>query len=187
MIHYYDKLPPGDRRQFTAYLGVDLAIGQKETNDFTAMVSIVTQGSGKNFRAYVLPNFVNERMRFPEIMQKIKERYHWLRAAWPDAKIRIEGNQFQQAAADQLKFERIHEVESITVTSDKRSRLASCADLINAGVILFPQRGAEPLIAQMVGFGVETHDDIMDAFTLLIRAFIEEGLIEDRFDRVTWI
>ncbi len=187
MIHYYDKLPSVERGNQTAWLGVDLAIGQKESNDYTALVSIVTQGTGKNFRAYVLPNPVNGRMRFPEIMRTIKERYHWLRAAWPDVKIRVETNQFQQAAVDQLKFERIHEAESVTVSSDKRSRLASCADLINAGVILFPNVGAEPLITQMVGFGVETHDDLMDAFTLLVRAFIDEGFIEDRFDKIMWI
>lgn len=187
MIHYYDKLPSLEQGHIRAYLGVDLAIGQKETNDYTAMVSIVTQGTGKDFRAYVLPNPINERMRFPEIIAKIKERYRFLKAAWPDTKIRVEANQFQQAAVDQLKSERIHEVEGVTVTTDKRSRLASCADLINAGVILFPRHGAEPLITQMIGFGVESHDDIMDAFTLLVRAFIDEGLIEDRFFGVGWI
>jgi hypothetical protein len=37
MIRYYDKLPPPDQGHITAYLGVDLAIGQKETNDYTAI------------------------------------------------------------------------------------------------------------------------------------------------------
>ena len=58
---------------------------------------------------------------------------------------------------------------------------------MNAGMILFPKHGAENLIAQMTGFGVESHDDIMDAFTLLVRAFIDEGLIEDRLDKVMWV
>lgn len=58
---------------------------------------------------------------------------------------------------------------------------------MNAGVIVFPKHGAEDLITQMIGFGVESHDDIMDAFTLLVRAFIEEGLIEDRYDKVAWL
>jgi predicted phage terminase large subunit-like protein len=187
MIHYYDKLPFKEQGHITAYLGVDLAIGQKETNDYTAMVSILTQGTGKHFRAYVLPNPVNERLRFPDIIAKIKERYRFLKAGWHDTKIRVETNQFQQAAVDQLKSERIYEVEGVTVTTDKRSRLASCADLMNAGVILFPKHGAEDLITQMTGFGVESHDDIMDAFTLLVRAFIDEGLIEDRYDKVVWL
>lgn len=187
MIHYYDKLPQAALGHITAYLGVDLAIGQKEVNDYTSMLSIVTQGTGKNFRAYVLPNPVNERMRFPEIIAKIKERYRSLKTAWSDAKIRIESNQFQQASVDQLKFDRIREVEGVVVTVEKRSRLASCADLMNAGVVLFPRRGAEDLIAQMTGFGVENHDDIMDSFTLLVHSFIEEGLIEDRYDKIMWI
>ena len=186
MIRYYDKLPSPDQGHITAYLGVDLAIGQKETNDYTAMVSIVTQGTGKNFRAYILSNIVNERLTFPEIIAKIKERYYSLRAAWRVAKIRVESNQFQQAAVDQLKFDRIYEVEGVTVTTDKRSRLASCADLMNAGLILFPKYGAETLIAQMIGLGVESHDDEADSFTLLVRSFIDEGLIEDRYYGVKW-
>ncbi len=32
MIHYYDKLPYVERGHMSAYLGIDLAIGQKETN-----------------------------------------------------------------------------------------------------------------------------------------------------------
>jgi predicted phage terminase large subunit-like protein len=187
MIHYYDKLPNLGQGYLTAYLGVDLAIGQKETNDYTAMVSIVTQGTGKNFRAYILTHPVNERLRFPDIIAKIKERYRFLKTAWRNTKIRVESNQFQQAAVDQLKSERIYEVEGVMVTTDKRSRLASCADLMNAGVILFPKHGAEDLIAQMIGFGVESHDDIMDAFTLLVRTFIDERLIEDRLDKVMWV
>src|ERR1700677_1568963 len=103
------------------------------------MVSIVIQGSGKDFKAYVLPRPVNERLRFPDIIEKIKELYRFLKAAWPDTKIRVENNQFQQASVDQLKFDRIHEAEGITITTDKRSRLASCAALMNAGVILFPK------------------------------------------------
>ena len=186
MIHYYDKLPDPEEGHITAYLGVDLAISQKETADYTAMVSILTQGTGKDFKAYVLPNSVNERMDFPTIIAKIKERYGDLKAKWPDTKIRIENTQFQQAAIDQLKFDRIHEVEGVTVTTDKRSRLASCSDLVNAELILFPKRGAEDLLTQMIGLGVETHDDLADAFTLLVRDFIEVGLIEDRYNGVKW-
>jgi predicted phage terminase large subunit-like protein len=186
MLHHYDKLPNAEKGHLSAYLGIDLAIGQKETNDYTAMVSIVTQGTGKNFKAYVLQNPVNQRMNFPEIMAKVKERYRSLKSAWPDVKIRVESNQFQQAAVDQLKFDGIHSAEGVTVTTDKRSRLASCADLINDGIILFPKTGAENLITQMMGLGVESHDDILDAFTLLVRSFIEEGLIEDRYNGVKW-
>ena len=42
---------------------------------------------------------------------------------------------------------------------------------IQSGHILFPQRGAEELIGQLTGFGVEKHDDLADAFSLVANQF----------------
>ena len=40
--------------------------------------------------------------------------------------------------------------------------------------VLFPEHGAEPLILQLIGFGVEKHDDLVDAFSLLLGQIIEK-------------
>ncbi len=48
------------------------------------------------------------------------------------------------------------------------------ADKIQRGVILFPARGAEDLVAQLVGFGIERHDDMVDALTLAVLAYGRE-------------
>ena len=42
------------------------------------------------------------------------------------------------------------------------------------GRILFPLHGAERLIEQIIGFGVEKHDDLVDAFTLLVLQLLQE-------------
>ena len=40
--------------------------------------------------------------------------------------------------------------------------------LIKTGKILFPKKGCEELLRQLVHFGVEKHDDLADAFSVLI-------------------
>lgn len=56
---------------------------------------------------------------------------------------------------------------------DKRSRLALITHLIQQGKVLFPKKGAEELILQLTGFGIERHDDLADAFSLLLIKIME--------------
>ena len=39
---------------------------------------------------------------------------------------------------------------------------------IQTGVIQFPRQGAEDLVNQLVGFGIEGHDDLSDAFAMAV-------------------
>jgi hypothetical protein len=39
---------------------------------------------------------------------------------------------------------------------------------------VFPRQGAEDLINQLVNFGIERHDDLADAFSLLVLKALEE-------------
>lgn len=66
-------------------------------------------------------------------------------------------------------------VEGILSVGDKRARLAVTTYLIQSGKILFPRKGAERIIEQITGFGREKHDDLCDAFTLLIRRIMENN------------
>lgn len=56
-------------------------------------------------------------------------------------------------------------VTGVNSRNDKRSRLSVAGDAIDRGKVLFPESGCELLLAQLVGFGTEKHDDLMDAFT----------------------
>jgi phage terminase large subunit-like protein len=51
---------------------------------------------------------------------------------------------------------------------DKRARLALTTALIKSGVVQFPRKGAERLIQQLTGFGIEKYDDLADAFAILV-------------------
>ncbi|OGZ69173.1 MAG: hypothetical protein A3C50_02060 [Candidatus Staskawiczbacteria bacterium RIFCSPHIGHO2_02_FULL_43_16] len=65
------------------------------------------------------------------------------------------------------------DVEGVKVNADKRSRLMSIATMIQSGKVKFPKHGAEELVRQIVGFGVERHDDLVDAFTILAHHAIQ--------------
>jgi predicted phage terminase large subunit-like protein len=51
---------------------------------------------------------------------------------------------------------------------DKRERLESITHMIRNGNVYFPREGGEDLIQQLVYFGVEKHDDLVDAFTMVL-------------------
>ena len=56
----------------------------------------------------------------------------------------------------------------------KEDRLTAVSSLIELGRVVFPKTGAEELINQILGFGKEKHDDLVDACTMLILQAFED-------------
>ncbi len=169
-IHYYDALPQRRDTYHGIFTGVDLAISQKETADYTAMVSALISHD-ENFCVYILPNIINKRMNFPETIKQIKDISDANKKIY-SSHILVEEVGYQKAVVDQLTHDALN-VEGIKVSADKRSRLISISAMIQSGKIKFPRHGAEALIRQIVGFGVERHDDLVDAFTLVAHHAIQ--------------
>jgi phage terminase large subunit-like protein len=59
---------------------------------------------------------------------------------------------------------------------DKRTRLRVAAPFIKNGTVLFPRAGCEQLLGQVFHRGVESHDDLVDGLTYLLRGLADEGL-----------
>jgi len=171
-IHFYDELPPLDNKdyRYTA-AGVDLAISEKETADYTAIVAAQVCGWRNNWKIYILPNSVNRRITFPDLIEFCKD---YSVRVLHGGKLFIENVMFQ-AALPQMLLKDGYQVQGVPVHGDKRSRLAMTSPLIQNGTVLFPRKGAENLIQQLVGFGVEKHDDLVDAFSMLLSEIIKEG------------
>jgi len=172
-IHYYDQLPEKkDTNYKYVWTGVDPAISQKETSDYTAIVSAQVHGCEENLKIYILPNIFNVKKTFPEIIDLLKQMaVAQKNESW---KVFVESNAFQSSITQQLKHLKIP-VEGITTNVDKRSRLSVISQFIQDGTILFPKQGTEELIRQLIGFGVEKHDDLVDAFTLLINKILGDN------------
>lgn len=170
-IQYYDDIPARESCHIGIFTGVDLAISQRDTADYTAIVSALFYKDDKGFFIYILPNIINKRMNFPDTITQIKEindankRTH-------RSYLLVEEVGYQRAVIDQLIHDSLN-VTGVKVVGDKRSRLMSIATMIQTGRIKFPRHGAEGLIRQIVGFGAERHDDLVDAFTIVAHHSIQ--------------
>lgn len=172
-IQYYDEIPAYEHKN-SALVGVDLAISQKTTADYTAMVTIVTQSYGSKLRAYVLPNPINDHLTFPDAVQTaaaIKANLKTSRCESPE--FVVESNGFQEIYV-QAFAQAGCKVEGVKQMNDKRSRIALTSDLIKNGIIKFPKHGCEDLILQLTGFGNENHDDLADAFATAMIAVMDK-------------
>ncbi|MHA1401742.1 MAG: phage terminase large subunit [Candidatus Heimdallarchaeaceae archaeon] len=183
-IHYYDTLPDiEDEKNDYRYTatGIDIAISTKETADYTAMVSARIYGIGENRKIYIFPNIINERLSFPETVTKIKEVSKGLGNGIP-TKVFIEDVGYQKSIIQHLQ-EQGYPVEGVSVNGqDKRARLSLTTPYLQTKRIFFPKQGAKILIEQLLCFGSEKHDDLVDAFTILIlkiMSYVEAGHITD--------
>ena len=168
-IRYYDDVP----EEMYSGTGVDLAISKKETADYTAMVSGKLAMIDGQPKIYIMPNPVNERYSLHETVEKAKAvslalGNQVLTPLW------VEDVAYQKAAIGEMVRAGLP-AEGIKVSSDKRSRLRTAAAYVQNGTVLFPRKGCEDLIIQLTGFGVEAHDDLVDAFVYVVMGLM--GLV----------
>lgn len=168
-IQYYDGDAP--KTDYAGYditaVGIDLAISLRDTADYTAMVFARVITVKDDTKIYILPNPVNERMSFPDTIDRVKAIHNGITGDTV-RKIYVESIGYQESVIQQLAHDGV-KVEGITHHGqDKRARLALTTHHIKTGSILFPRRGAEELIAQLTGFGTEKHDDLADAFAIVV-------------------
>lgn len=164
-IQYYDGLSPESNGHSFFGVGVDLAISKESTADYTAIVSGQIQSKyDKDFKIYILPNVVNKRMTALETLERIKFVYNSIPQK---PTIFMESNGYQEAMVQWLNNDK-YNTEGVKSTTNKHDRLSAVSHLIQAGRVLFPRIGSEELITQLLGFGTEKHDDLVDAFSLLL-------------------
>lgn len=99
----------------------------------------------------------------------------------------IEDVGYQKSLPQQLQAEGIYRIHTVNPgLQDKRSRLVIISSLIKNGRVLFPRRGCEELINQLVHFGVEKHDDLADAFANLVLSVLEKPVIIPKVTVIDW-
>jgi predicted phage terminase large subunit-like protein len=159
--------PPPDTVEDLNYrytiTGIDLAISQNEKADYTAMVSARVFGYKDKMLIYILPNPINKRLTFGATLDIAEEIFR------RDGKslLVVEDVAYQKAALQQL-IERGCKVKGFTPRGDKTSRLSLISHLVQRGQILFPEKGVEKLVQQLINFELERHDDLVDAFVTAI-------------------
>jgi len=157
-----------------AITGVDPAISLATAADYTAMVSAFVFGWAEKIRIYILPHPVNEKLEFPQAMEKMKLIADSL-IPGKQTRVIIESNGFQQSHVDSLATFG-YPVEGIKNYGDgKEERLRIVSHHIQRGFVLFPEKGAELLLEQMMYFNSENHDDLADALAILVSKIMSEN------------
>lgn len=172
-IQYYDELPGTRHMGYRGtYAGVDLAISAKDSADFTTIVSAHVYSRREKMRIYILPNPIQQKLNFPAQVDLMKNFKSTNMPRSSDT-LFVESVAYQEALPQMLELHGIT-AEAIKPKGDKRTRLSLTSTAIKSGIIKFPKQGCEDLIEQLVGFGVEKHDDLADAFSLLINATLDK-------------
>ena len=180
-LNFYNVLPSEETCSFSA-TGIDLAISEKETANYTAMVSARVYRDKKGIKIFILPYPVNKRLNFPDTLDTAK-RLSLELGNGIATKLYIEDVGYQKSLIQQLIKEGFPAEAVPVLGHDKRERLSLTTPHIKNATVLFPKRGCEDLINQLVGFGYEKYDDLSDAFSILITKIIKDGIWEPLIGR----
>ncbi|MEE9519093.1 MAG: phage terminase large subunit [bacterium] len=145
--------------KLTAYGFIDLAISEKQTADYTAVVTIGVDELGK---IYVL-DYVRRRM---PIQGQVQTCFHAF-DRWEHSAFGVEDVAYQRAFKQLLDEESRKAGKWIPTVSmrpdtDKVRRISTLAPLIERGDLLF-RRGQTELIDELRHFPKAPHDDLADA------------------------
>lgn len=175
-IHYYDDSWL-QRPKIRGGVGVDLAISEKQTADYTTMIKgcIVENDYGER-RLLVMKNNVKARMNFQATIEKAKE----VNVTMPEGTVFfVEKVAYQQVAIEVMERNGLP-VEPMTVSRDKRARLVSVSGYIKSGMVMFPEGDEQDildLIEQLLAFGIDEHDDMVDGLVHLIDGLLNTDTV----------
>ena len=130
-------------------------------------------GLKDDLKIYIEKNPINKRMDFTTTIKKIKRVVEESRRFNERPKLYIEDVSYQRSAIQALNKQNVDAKGFKVNGQDKRARLDSVTYMIRHGRVFFPREGAEDLIQQLVYFGVEKHDDLVDAFTMVLHVSLE--------------
>ncbi|MDF1498537.1 MAG: hypothetical protein P1P85_04265 [Patescibacteria group bacterium] len=155
-------------------VGGDFAISEKQTADYTAFVSGL-KVERRGTKILIKPNPINRRIDFDETQKTVLK----IQDVMPyGTKFYVEDVGYQKAALQNMSKAGISVFPMRPIT-DKRARLETVSPFIIDGTVLFPEVGCEELIEQLVGFGIEEHDDLCLAGGTKIATICGDKNIED--------
>lgn len=147
------------------YMGVDLAIGEKESDDKFAIV-VVGLTPDKAAQYYVL-DYYEGHLRFAAQTKKIVEYYR----RWDPIRCLIETNQYQDAQYQNVKDKHPDvRVRPFKQIKDKVTRGMKLSALFEDKRVFFKKGAHDLLVEHLVLFPSHRYKDLFDALDLAIRA-----------------
>lgn len=153
----YIELLDGSRELLKRIIiGIDLAISEKQTADYTAMVIV---GKTEKGNIYIL-DYINQRLTFNKQLHLIEN----LVEKWTPNEVVIEQVAYQAALIDELRRRGGLKILPVTPTRDKVARAYMVSGLVESNLVHFKQKGMSDVTDNLTIFPDGTHDDICDAF-----------------------
>lgn len=161
--------------------GVDLAISKRETADCTSIVPGISGTLNGKPKIYIGKKIFNEHFSLAETVEACTS----LASAKPGMHFFVEAVGYQKAAIEEMQMKWLS-VDPVMPMSDKKARLEAVAGYIRDGTIEFPDDcdAVNDLIISILGFGVEAHDDLVDAFCYLILGLLKSAIGDPK---VIWL
>lgn len=179
ITYYNNAKPPTGNYVVKLAIGVDPAFTTKSHSDYSAIVSVVVLKVNGSMKFYVYPSLIHRKMEFPELVQSIKGEYERLtnRVANPyfPVELFIEDFGSQVSIPQTLNADYSIPAQGFKPKGDKRSRAAELGRLVEKGIIVFPKTGCERLIQEMLDFGMELHEDLVDALGTVVFPILEKA------------
>ena len=155
--HIYVESLSGTRELIKRLIiGIDLAISEKQTADYTAMVIM---GKTEKGNIYVL-DYINQRLTFNKQVTLIEN----LVEKWTPNEVVIEQIAYQAALIDELRRRGGLKIIPITPTRDKVARAYLVSGTVESRLVHFKQEGMSDVTDNLTIFPDGEHDDITDAF-----------------------
>lgn len=157
-VQYYSQLP----ELIKIGIGVDLAISQKQTADYSAINCLGMSKEGKYYNIKTSAG----RWNFNQTLEQINDIYTGMKTAFKGIPVLlgVEDVAYQKSAIEEI-IRRYHlPVKPIKVNNDKRSRLQSAEPYFISNQIFFRQNEDADVVNEILNFGIEQYDDRMDAF-----------------------
>ena len=147
------ECPPG----LPVYLGVDLAISQKEDADYTSIAALSRDSEGK---VYVL-DVARTRTDFGGVLRFVED----MAAKWNPALIGIEKVQYQAAVIQELLKRTRLPVRGIKPDKDKVTRFAPLEARYEQGLVYHVPGLPHFFEDELLSFPIGKHDDCVDALS----------------------
>lgn len=167
-IRYYQKIEP--RFIKNVVIALDPAISEKESADKSAF----TVWCKYTDDCLYLLDYINEQMSFDNQIKTIRNLYNSYKEFEP--MIVIEDVAYQKALIQHLTKSHYLPVKPVKPKGDKRSRLMEISVFFENGLIHF-KKNHDEVVAQLVNFGVDRYDDLVDSSVYGIKYLLEVNRI----------
>lgn len=177
-IHYYDPSEGRKGYYVETIVSVDPAATANPTSDYSGIVVLSIWQEEGGSRIYV-DDVYNLKLEHQDLVTYIATLVK--NSRYGNVKVYIENVGFQATLVTLLSKEKVSAQTFSIKGKDKRTRLLECFATIANGTIMFPKSKVQILIDEILGFGIDRYDDLVDALTQGILAIAEaptNGMLE---------